>query len=159
VAVEKRKPGEEQKVGPSIDELVAREKVDELAYMAWDEQLGAEAEPDSPVVATPGAGQLPTTSDVLMTDDEERERMVYFHATVDATDRKLGGKPVAVGLAKDRLVLVDPVTHEILVRQEPPSCSGGHGCLIACLLTLRRYVGGVYRRQPDQLRFAPGRQT
>jgi hypothetical protein len=135
VAVEKRKPGEEQKVGPSIDELVAREKVDELAYMTWDEQSGAGADSASPVAVIADADQLPTTSDIgvcpLVTDDEERERMVYFHATVDAADNKLGGKPVAVGLAKDKLVLVDPVTHEILVRREPPGCSGGPGCLLA----------------------------
>jgi len=39
VAIEKRVPGEEVKKGPTMEELVARESVDELVYIGWEEEV------------------------------------------------------------------------------------------------------------------------
>jgi hypothetical protein len=38
VAIEKREPGEEKIEGPSIEELVAKETVDSLPYVGWQEE-------------------------------------------------------------------------------------------------------------------------
>ncbi len=42
VAIEKREPGEKKIQGPSIEELVEKETVDELSYMGWDDQEAQE---------------------------------------------------------------------------------------------------------------------
>lgn len=38
MAVEKREKGEEKKQGPSVNELVEKETVDELPYIGWVEK-------------------------------------------------------------------------------------------------------------------------
>lgn len=105
VAIEKREDGEEVKKGPSIEELVSREQPDQLDYMGWE---------DMPASAT---AELPLEewSSPQVTGNEEQERMVYFHATVDKSDEKLAGKPIIVGISKDKVVIYNQDTNELLV--------------------------------------------
>jgi hypothetical protein len=120
VAIEKRKPGEEhEEGGTSIDELIALERVDELAYMGWTEQLSAtdlslESESD----AAHGRDRAKRALVCAIADDEEKDRTVYFHVTVTGgADEKLRGKSMlVVGLSHDKITVVDPATHQTLVR-------------------------------------------
>lgn len=110
VAIEKREPGEEHKEGPSIEQLVAREEVDQLGYISWQETTGD-------FTATPGKTSInENITTIRTTIDEERERVVYFQAVVGVSDDKLPGKPIVLGLSENKLTLFDPEDLHILVR-------------------------------------------
>jgi hypothetical protein len=149
VAIEKRKPDEEHdEGGTSIDELIALERVDELAYMGWTEQLSTtdlSLEPESD--AAHGRDRVKRALVCAMADDEERDRTVYFHVTVaGGADEKLRGKSMlVVGLSHDKITVVDPATQQTLVR----ACAAPHAAF-SCTLELADTSQVAVRRPQEE---------